>query len=59
MAVVNNEILEVLKIIAPGTAIREGLENILKAKTGGLIVVGDGEEVMKIADGGFYLDVEY
>ena len=42
MAVVNNEILEVLKIIAPGTAIREGLENILKAKTGGLIVVGDG-----------------
>lgn len=59
MAVVNDEILEVLKMIAPGTAIREGLENILKAKTGGLIVVGDGEEVMKIADGGFNLDVEY
>ena len=59
MAVVNNEILEVLKIIDPGTDIREVLENILKAKTGGLIVVGDGEEVMKIADGGFYLDVEY
>ena len=59
MAVVNDEILDVLKIIAPGTAIREGLENILKAKTGGLIVVGNGEEVMKIADGGFNLDIEY
>ena len=26
-------ITDVLKLIAPGTAIREGLENILKAKT--------------------------
>ena len=59
MAAVNNEILDVLKMIAPGTQIREGLENILKAKTGGLIVVGNGEEVMKLADGGFNLDIEY
>ena len=46
MATSNNEIIEVLKTIAPGTQIREGLENILKAKTGGLIVIGDGKEVM-------------
>ena len=59
MAAVNNEILDDLKMIAPGTQIREGLENILKAKTGGLIVVGNGEEVMKLADGGFNLDIEY
>ena len=59
MANTNNEIIEVLKTIAPGTPIREGLENILKAKTGGLIVIGDGKEVMDIADGGFYLDVDY
>lgn len=59
MATTNNEIIEVLKTIAPGTPIREGLENILKAKTGGLIVIGDGKEVMDIADGGFRLDVEY
>jgi len=32
-------ITEVLKLIAPGTQIREGLENILKAKTGALIVI--------------------
>ena len=59
MANTNNDIIEVLKTIAPGTQIREGLENILKAKTGGLIVIGDGKEVMEIADGGFNLDVEY
>ena len=48
LATTNNEIIEVLKTIAPGTPIREGLENILKAKTGGLIVIGDGKEVMDI-----------
>ena len=31
LATTNNEIIEVLKTIAPGTPIREGLENILKA----------------------------
>jgi len=59
LATTNSEIIEVLKTIAPGTPIREGLENILKAKTGGLIVIGDGKEVMEIADGGFNLDIDY
>jgi len=59
LATSNNEIIEVLKTIAPGTQIREGLENILKAKTGGLIVIGDGKEVMDIVDGGFNINVEY
>ena len=59
MATSNNKIIEVLKTIAPGTQIREGLENILKAKTGGLIVIGDGKEVMDIVDGGFNINVEY
>ncbi|MFW5986327.1 MAG: DNA integrity scanning protein DisA, partial [Halanaerobiales bacterium] len=45
--------VEVLKLIAPGTVLREGLENVLRAKTGGLIVVGDTEEVLGIVDGGF------
>lgn len=59
MAILYNELTDVLKLIAPGTAIREGLENILKAKTGALIVVGDGKEVLDIADGGFNLNVDY
>ena len=43
------EIKNILKILCPGTQLREGLENILRAKTGGLIVLGDNEEAMKIA----------
>ncbi len=41
---------EILKIIAPGTPLREGLDNILKAKTGALIIIGDSEEVLDIVD---------
>ncbi len=53
------EFVDILKMIAPGTQIREGLENILKAKTGGLIVIGDSQEVLGIVDGGFKLGIDY
>ncbi|HEY5524599.1 MAG TPA: DNA integrity scanning diadenylate cyclase DisA [Clostridium sp.] len=53
------EIQKILKILSPGTALREGLENILRAKTGGLIVLSDSEEIMKMADGGFIINSEY
>ena len=36
----------IIKKTAPGTALRQGLDNVLKANTGGLIVIGD-EEVLK------------
>jgi len=52
-------ITEILKMIAPGTPIREGLENILKAKTGALIVFGDSKEVLDVVDGGFSINEEY
>ncbi len=53
------KIIDILKIVAPGTDIRQGLENILKAKTGALIVVGDSKEILDIVDGGFYINVDY
>ena len=52
-------IIDILKLVAPGTDIRQGLDNILKAKTGALIVVGDSKEVLDIVDGGFSLNIEY
>ena len=55
----DEEIKSILKLMSPGTALREGLENILRAKTGGLIVIGDNEEVMKIVDGGFNINSDY
>ncbi len=54
-----DQITEILKTIAPGTNIRLGLDNILKAKTGGLIVIGDSEEILKIVDGGFNINEDY
>lgn len=50
---------EILKKVAPGTSLREGLDNILNAKKGALIVVGDTHEVMDIAHDGFYINCEY
>ncbi|MFW5984639.1 MAG: DNA integrity scanning diadenylate cyclase DisA [Halanaerobiaceae bacterium] len=49
---------EVLDLIAPGTILRDGLENILWAKTGALMVIGDTEEVLGIVDGGFNINAE-
>lgn len=54
------EILEILRIVAPGTTLREGLDNILKAKTGALIVIPEKEEFMEqIVDGGFKIDQDF
>lgn len=48
-----------LKMVSPGTPLREGLDSILKARTGALIVVGDSDEVLSIVEGGFGIDSEY
>ncbi len=51
--------LKILKMVAPGTSLREGLENILKAKTGALIVITESPEINEIAEGGFSLNADY
>ena len=53
------EILDILKIIAPGTVLREGLDNILKAKTGALIVISSNESFYDLVDGGFKIEQEF
>jgi diadenylate cyclase len=45
--------------VAPGTALREGLERILRGRTGGLIVLGSDDVVDSISGGGFRMDVEF
>ncbi len=50
---------EYLKMLAPGTLFREGLENVLQASTGALIVVGASDELMKIVSGGFHINADY
>lgn len=55
----HDEIRKILELMSPGTTLRDGLENILRAKTGGLIVIGDGEEIIRMVDGGFDINAEY
>jgi diadenylate cyclase len=50
---------EILQFVAPGTPIREGIENVLRAKTGGLIVVGHNEKVKQVIDGGFSIHCSF
>ncbi len=48
-----------LEMVAPGTALREGLDNILHARTGGLIVIGEVDDLSFLFSGGIRLDLEY
>jgi diadenylate cyclase len=48
-----------LAALAPGTALRDGLERILRGSTGALIVLGFDRGVADICSGGFELNVEF
>lgn len=48
-----------LAAVAPGTDLREGLERILRGRTGALVVLGQDKVVDSICTGGFELDVEF
>jgi diadenylate cyclase len=50
---------EAVARLAPGTGLRDGLERILRGRTGALIVLGYDDSVEAICDGGFSLDVRY
>jgi diadenylate cyclase len=54
-----DEMDRILEFVAPGTELRKGLDNILDAGTGGLIVIGGDTGTLKIADGGFFINCDY
>ena len=55
-----DKITEILKKISPGTPIRNGLENILRARTGALLYFTNNEENIKnLVDGGFNINEDY
>ncbi len=49
----------VLASVAPGTQLRDGLERILRGRTGALIVLGTDRTIDTISSGGFRLDVPF
>ena len=48
-----------LAAVAPGTAMRDALERILRGRTGALVVLGSDKAVEQICSGGFALDVGF
>src|SRR5918911_57372 len=52
-------LLDALATGAPGKPLREGLDRILQAGMGALVVVGDGPEALNICSGGFLLDAAF
>src|SRR5215213_4737291 len=52
-------LVKALEMVAPGTSLREGIDNIVHARTGGLIVTGETEELNFLFSGGIKLDIDY
>jgi diadenylate cyclase len=52
-------LLRALDAVAPGTQLREGIDNIVHAQTGGLILIAPADEVSFLFSGGIRLDVDY
>ncbi|QTN01298.1 DNA integrity scanning protein DisA [Sediminibacillus dalangtanensis] len=48
-----------LKFVAPGTPMRQGIDNVLRANTGGLIVVGSPDKLKGVVDGGFAINASF
>src|SRR5207248_374195 len=52
-------LMKALEMIAPGTALREGIDAILHARSGGLIVIGEPDDLGFLFSGGIKLDIDY
>src|SRR4051794_28086372 len=52
-------LLRALEMVAPGTALREGIDNCVLARTGALIVIGDEDGMAPLLSGGIRIDIEY
>ena len=57
LAVTDPELIAALQMIAPGTLLREAIENIVRAHTGALLVFADEKKIRPIISGGIDIDV--
>lgn len=55
----DREYQDVLRLVAPGTELREALARLMASHLGALIVVGDGDDVLEVVNGGVELDWEF
>ncbi len=59
LTVYSESLLKTIAQIAPGTELREGLERILRGRTGALIVLGSDKTVAQMSSGGFAINTEF
>ena len=52
-------LVRALEMVAPGTAVREGIDAIVQARLGALICIGDDSELSFLYSGGIKIDVDY
>ncbi len=55
---IDEKLVEALQMVAPGTVIRQAMDNIVRARTGGLLVFADERQVKPMISGGIDIDVE-
>lgn len=53
------ELLGILRLIAPGTPLRTAIDDTAKAKLGALIVIGDSQEILNLINGGFEVNCKF
>lgn len=51
-------LVEALQMVAPGTMIRQAIDNVVRAHTGALLVFADEQEIRPMISGGIDIDVE-
>src|ERR671939_762153 len=52
-------LVKALEMVAPGSALREGIDHILHARTGALICIGENDDLSFLYSGGIKIDVDY
>lgn len=55
----DDRLLAVLQKVAPGTALREGIDRIIKASKGAIIVLGTDDKIERLVSGGFRMATRF
>src|SRR6056297_932038 len=55
----NEAMRDALARVAPGTPLRDGIDRVVRAKAGALLVLSDEADVLSICSGGFLVDAPY
>ena len=55
----SEQMRDALSRVAPGTPLRDGIDRVVRAKAGALLVLDDGPDVLSICSGGFLVDAPY